>query len=153
MVKVVNHKSAEERKRHGDLAEREFLQDWLCRCGGSFERADSRAGLPDFRCRDCGLRVDVKVQFSSPSPSISQIPFDGYPDNLVVARQTGPGHWTGAEKRTLMRCKSGLFPATHSERATWFYRFPASAFKPLDTLLRRSLSQLNLLDIAGLGQE
>jgi hypothetical protein len=145
MVKVVNHKSAEERKRHGDAAEREFLQDWRCRCDGSFERADYRAGLPDFRCRDCGLRVDVKST-NPRHPSISQKPFDGYPDNLVVALLVSHGHWLGAEKRTLARCRSGPFPASHSERPTWFYRFPATAFKPLEALLRRSFSQLNLLD-------
>jgi len=145
MVKVINHKSAAERERHGDAAEREFLQDWRCRCGGAFERNDRLPGDPDFCCQLCGLRVDVKATFP-PRPSISQRPFDGYPDHLVVARQVGPGRWVGAEKRTLAGCKSGPFPASHSERPTWFYRFPATAFKPLEALLRRSFSQLNLLD-------
>jgi len=137
------HDDYGKRKSVGDSAEIEFRKAWLCHCGGRFRKYAPSPGLPDFVCEGCGQMVDVKS--GSPKyPSISQVPFDGYGSNVVLARRFSAGDWRGARKRDLDHHKRGPIPPSHKDRGTFFYRFPPELFKPLSQFLRPNYGQFGL---------
>jgi hypothetical protein len=138
----VNHESYADRKKEGDEAEARFCRDWQCRCGGAFERGDG--GLwwrPDFKCRACGQRVDVK-HCTPKHPSISSQPFDGYEPQTIVAWLRGRNEWLGQTKAILDQHREGPFPPAHADHGTPFYRFPVNVFKPLGGFLRKRMAEL-----------
>jgi hypothetical protein len=87
----------------------------------------------------------VDVKSGNPRhPSVSQIPFDGYADDVIIARKFGAGVWRGARKRDVNRYKSGPIPPSHNERGTFFYRFLPKLFRPLSEFLRPNHMQFGL---------
>jgi len=128
------HEDVDKREQVGRSAEDEFGFFWRCHCGGEFVRHDERPGLPDYSCPECGQIVEVK---SAPDAerygaiTLSQIPFDHYAPDVLIAWRPEPGRWLGAYRRELVALGPAKKP-THGDRATWFYRVSISPFVPLD---------------------
>ena len=119
----------------GEDAEDEFDTLWWCPCGGNF--VPQHHPLPDRKCEDCGLEVDVKGAPEAKdygTITISQRPFDSWDDGVVIAWRPSPHEWYGTRKH---ECEAeGPYPPAHEgKRPTWFYKIDISPFRPLEHLL------------------
>lgn len=123
------HEDPEIREELGDSAEDEFIETFKCHCGkGQFQFIGTEV-LPDFTCDYCGQLVDVKTSPKTEkwgNVTISQIPFDNYPDDLIIAVRRSNGVWCMAYKQGLI--VDGPHPPTHSSRPTWFYKVALDQF-------------------------
>ena len=118
------HEDEEARSQIGKEGESEFDHIFLCHCGGRFIKNDAIFWYaPDRRCEECGQLVDPKAPPNSldyQHITISKIPFEKYPADLIIAVRAQPGIWMGIRKRDAKA--SGPFAATHKQKATWFYK-------------------------------
>lgn len=62
--------------------------------------------------------------------AVSQRPFDGYPDDMLLATKFR-GKWV-AEYRRNVRTSGGVHNATHQERATRFYLIACGQLRPIE---------------------
>jgi len=105
--------------------------------------------LPDRKCPQCGLEVDIK---GSPEAkgygmiTISQIPFDLWHPGVVIAWRPNPGEWYGTRKY-FCNAKGPFKPTIDGKRPTSFYKIDIEAFDPLDKVLERKIRPMRLLDI------
>jgi len=131
------HSDFGRRWRVGMEAEREFDRFWRCHCGGEFVRNDvANPYNPDRRCAKCGQLVDVKTSRSAPSAGflcISQVPFDNYPNDLIIALRTEGGVWRGVRRADALY--DGPFPPAHENKGTWYYKIDMSNFVYLVRIL------------------
>lgn len=120
----------------GAYGERAFDDaGWLCHCGGPLDKNDETVKYnPDRRCPCCGQLVDIKTSTSGDSVSISQVPFDKYPPDLIIA-VLDHGRWIGS-RRSWCVIKSGPHePAQKGNRPTKYYWVYLSSFLSLERLL------------------
>jgi hypothetical protein len=103
-VTMAWHDNDKNRKAFGDMAEKRFANQFRCSCGGQFDFiGDKGPGYPDFTCDNCGRLVEVKFSPQAEQTgniSISAIPWDGYPDDLLVVTFIN-GRLIGEEKQNI----------------------------------------------------
>ena len=127
------HDKYQDRLSVGERAQVEFESLWRCACGGCFERVDSRR-LPDYHCRKCQKRVEVKASslLADYTISISQIPLDTMAADVIIAWRYDTGDWIGCLRRNII-IAGGPYPPRHAERGTWWYKVSLAGFRPLTT--------------------
>lgn len=121
------HDDAQKRHELGIPAEEEWVDTFRCHCGGRFLLINTMGY--DATCENCGQLVDIKTSPDTEkwgNITISQIPFDNYPDDLLLTVKRANGLWVCAYRQGLMA--EGPYPPTHSERATWFYKVSLEQF-------------------------
>lgn len=129
------HESEQARQAIGDRAESEFARRVVCHCGGRFDYIGNLKFSVDFTCENCGQLVDVKsTDARFPNVVVSKIPFDKYPDDLLIVAYAG-GEFLGALRGGLTGI-SGPFEPTHAPgakfNATQFYKIPRYNFVSLE---------------------
>ena len=123
----------------GASAENEFDETWRCYCGGKFEELHWSLHRGDRKCDRCGQIVEIKGAPEAEEHNaitLSQIPFDGYSDDVIFAWRPMPGDWRGVLKSDAVVLTGPHSPANpKGKRPTSFYRVSIKEFVRLGDLL------------------
>ena len=134
------HSDQSKRQAVGINAEVVFQRDFICKCGGSFDAyyKEKKPGSPDFKCLKCGQLVEVKTSKKGRkynAITISQVPFDNYDENVIIAWLDEFGTWEGVYRKNAVTV-GGVREPAHKEKGTRYYVVRTSNFFPLDSVLR-----------------
>lgn len=131
------HEDINKRIAIGDEAEDEFPEVYACHCGKGTFQFIGTATLPDFTCDHCGQLVDVKNSpraLETKRLPISQIPFNHYANDLIIALRLAPGIWSGCYRSDAIF--EGPYPPRHKERGTHWYMISLENWQPLWDILK-----------------
>lgn len=132
---VFNHHNEAERAAFGQYAETLFKKTWLCHCFGEFAFiGGSKFSKADYECVMCGQLVEVKRATNPTVVNISSIPFDHYPDEIIIAILFGT-EWRGIKKCHILKQNLVPLQSAHANgkqySGTTYYRFLANQFVDL----------------------
>lgn len=136
------HIDPAKRLRKGDDAEKEWMDEWCCFCGGRFQLLHTYNA--DFTCDNCGLLLDVKTSPATErwnNITISERPLDSMPDDqFIVVRRANDveeaGRWVACRVGEIE--KEGPFESTHKKqkqsslKPTRFYKVSLRTFAPAE---------------------